>query len=854
MLRFLCIGLCLICGPLWPQDADDVVTGEIADIAAIQVSDPELISVPVEMVNQSWFTDRVGTALIHFETEVEEPDSFPRGVAGLSITDIEVQATPDSKLGKSTAVVRFLLRRAGVVTFPALDFLADGRVYRSLPQQIIVGEPVESDAMTVTLTPAKRRVYVGEPLRVNLSWRCNLEAGRLQALNYYPKFFNDSAVKIVIPRNTAPDNRQVGLPIGGRRVIATKTVGEAKSKNLGTLELPLYLSISEPGIYVLPSTRLECAYLAESIRNFGQYAAHFNNELFAPEDANTRYERFYAETEAIEIEVLPLPELGRLSEFSGLFTPVRVEVSVKPREVVVGELMQVEVQVFSDAPHGMIEFPEMNRQSGLRGRFLLDDQLDRLWRADGTTFRARVRALTTDVAAFPGLRIQTFDTECGEYAMLSTDPVPLSVASSDGQNFIDVSSYAGTQVSLVNQPEGVWHNLEANVMNDLFNKLVVALASWFWLLVLLGPLVFLLLLPFVRERRRRALDAHYRARIEAFLAFKKLPEKDSGKWAAFLQFLAVSFHSGKRAWTIEDSQRALESIGASEEDVEQILALHGSMDAEEFHPEHPQASLGNLNGIGKRVLQLIRKSALVLLLCGLAWPTDGQASDWVEAEVLFEQAMTAQAGSESAVALYAESALKFQTVAESGERPGEAWYNAGNAWFKTGALGRSIAAYRQAWIYRPFDSLLQDNLRAARALVLNDVPVEGNRWLDWPVTWLKALLVIVGFVFFGVVLVFLRYRKRRLLIISLLLGVLALSNLALLIHAWKESGRHGVVIMDEVFARKGPAYSYAKAFNEPLHDGLEFSLIEARGEWGLIALSDGRQCWVPLNQTQLLQY
>ena len=62
-----------------------------------------------------------------------------------------------------------------------------------------------------------------------------------------------------------------------------------------------------------------------------------------------------------------------------------------------------------------------------------------------------------------------------------------------------------------------------------------------------------------------------------------------------------------------------------------------------------------------------------------------------------------------------------------------------------------------------------------------------------------------------------------------------------------------MVILEEVTARKGPAYAYAQAFYEPLHDGLEFTLLDTRGDWGLIALPDGRQCWIVLTQAQLIQ-
>ena len=821
-------------------------------VEEVQAAELESVSVAVEMINQSWFTDRTGTAAIHFDDLVVTPESLPSGVKGLSFIDIEVREASDSRSDKSTVIIRFILRDTGIVTFPSLEFFSETKHYRTIPEQLAVGSVVRTEAMSLTLSPAKRQVYVGEPLRIDVTWQCDLEAGRLQALNYYPPFFNDSTVEIVIPRTTEVEQQQVGLPIGGRRVIGKRTLNEGNTKALGTVELPLYLRLSEPGVYTLPATRLECAYLNDGNRNFGQYAAHFNNSLFAPEESDARYERFSVETAPIEIEVLPLPAEGRASSFSGLFAPVRVEVAVTPEALKVGELMQAELKVFGDAPHGMIDLPRLSQQRGFRGRFLVDDDLGRVWRADGTTFRCRLRALTTGVEAFPSLHIQTFNPATGKYEMLTTEPVALNVAPQEGQEFIDLKSYKGVGVTLSNQSEGIWHNRKANRMNDLINTIVVCLASWFWLWLLLGVAGFLLMLPIARERRRRSLDGKYRARSESYAAFRKLAESDPAKWPAFLQFLAVSFDSEGKAWTVRDSEQALQVIGVSQEDTESVLALHREADEEDYSVQHPEAQLGALNAVGKRILGLLGKSALLLLLGMSSLPQTAKASDWSAAEQLFEQALAAQAGSDAAAALYAESALKFQATAESGERPGMAWYNAGNAWFQTGALGRSIAAYRQARHFRPFDSMLAENLGAARALALNDVPEQSAWWQQWPTVWLKAALLVLTVIFGICVLMTLRYRKRIGYIACLAMLLLCCLSAGLWLVSAQLSGRQGVVIVDSVLARKGPSYAYAAAFYEPLHDGVELTVQETRKEWVLVSLVDGRECWVPLSQVQLI--
>ena len=64
----------------------------------------------------------------------------------------------------------------------------------------------------------------------------------------------------------------------------------------------------------------------------------------------------------------------------------------------------------------------------------------------------------------------------------------------------------------------------------------------------------------------------------------------------------------------------------------------------------------------------------------------------------------------------------------------------------------------------------------------------------------------------------------------------------------------GAVVVDAIYAKKGPGYAYANAFNEPLHDGLEFILLQQRSDWAHVELSDGRQCWLPIGQVQFLEY
>ena len=204
--------------------------------------------------------------------------------------------------------------------------------------------PIRSDAMSLQLTPTKQQVYVGEPLRIDLTWSAAIEASRLKALRLYPEFFDNPDVDVVLPRNTSPEAARVGLPIGGRRVIATREVNEEQVQLLGQITLPIYLRFDKPGLHTLPETYLECALLDQPASGFARYAAYFNNSFFEATKPEEVYQRIFVTTPEQTIKVLPLPPTEQGALFSELFAPIDFEVSIQRNEVNIGELMELRLR------------------------------------------------------------------------------------------------------------------------------------------------------------------------------------------------------------------------------------------------------------------------------------------------------------------------------------------------------------------------------------------------------------------------------------------------------------------------------------------------------------------------------
>jgi len=88
--------------------------------------------------------------------------------------------------------------------------------------------------------------------------------------------------------------------------------------------------------------------------------------------------------------------------------------------------------------------------------------------------------------------------------------------------------------------------------------------------------------------------------------------------------------------------------------------------------------------------------------------------------------------------------------------------------------------------------------------------------------------------------------------ICLLLFLLFLGSL-LIDQYTRSTNRSGVIVASEVTARKGDGETYQPSFENPLHAGTDFKLVEERGKWLYIELQDGRRAWVPLKSAEFVE-
>jgi tetratricopeptide (TPR) repeat protein len=206
--------------------------------------------------------------------------------------------------------------------------------------------------------------------------------------------------------------------------------------------------------------------------------------------------------------------------------------------------------------------------------------------------------------------------------------------------------------------------------------------------------------------------------------------------------------------------------------------------------------------------------------------------------------------------LYAKSLLRFNLLVEEGDvRNGKLFYNIGNINFLLEDIGRAILNYRRAEQFIPNDPNLVKNLAYARNMRQDKLGIKDQKKIKQTLFFFhydfgtKTRLILFGisyvlfWIFAGLKIFSKRPYTSWVLTISLFFFLLFGTSLYVE-HHQSAASFEGVILAPEVIARQGDAESYQPSFEDPLHTGTEFILLEDRDAWWQIELPDGRNCWV----------
>ncbi len=254
----------------------------------------------------------------------------------------------------------------------------------------------------------------------------------------------------------------------------------------------------------------------------------------------------------------------------------------------------------------------------------------------------------------------------------------------------------------------------------------------------------------------------------------------------------------------------------------------------------------------KPVLRRCRASLTLAVVCLAAFTAPGAAPGAAPTEGAFDAANKLYEQGK-----YADAASAYEQMLKPGRVSAPLYFNLGNALFKSGHLGRAIAAYIQAQRLTPRDPDIRANLRFARDQAQGPTLLP-NRWQRWlgDLTLNEWSLLAAASVWIWLILqIFLQWRpalRQHLRGTVRSVGVVAVLLCACLWGAWYEIRleQTAIVVTAQAAVHRGPLQEASVAFTA--HDGAELRVLHHKDRWLEVTAGPGRLGWVRLKYVLVL--
>ena len=230
--------------------------------------------------------------------------------------------------------------------------------------------------------------------------------------------------------------------------------------------------------------------------------------------------------------------------------------------------------------------------------------------------------------------------------------------------------------------------------------------------------------------------------------------------------------------------------------------------------------------------------------------------------LLTTQVFFAQSGFENGNALYQkgkyqEAITAYESVFRTKKESAELYFNIGNCYYKLNKVAPAIYNYEKALLLNPNDAEIQNNLKFAQKLQIDDIKTVEKVGFNKLIqdftntfhynTWggiavglsIVFLLFFVGYYFSQITV------SKRLFFLGMFFVMLLLivSVAAAIFEKNQSNNDQPAVVFSEVVSVKSePKNSATDAF--VLHEGTKVYVIESLDNWDKIQLTDGNEGWI----------
>jgi tetratricopeptide (TPR) repeat protein len=608
------------------------------------------------------------------------------------------------------------------------------------------------------------------------------------------------------------------------------------------------------------------------------------------------------ESEAIELDVQPLPPDAPDSFYEGNIGQWRFEVTTDRTRAKMGQPLRIRVTVRGDGQIRRTALPELPAIEGARVAGTdekLDRKIDRGIVGGTKTVEYTLVPTREGTLTIPSLEFSYFDPKQEKYETIDTQPIEIEIR--------------GGSLALDHQapptPEPDDKREEADVLEALVAKLDapradVALTSskeplsrnpLFWALLALpglGVLALWLAGPLSKlaskQRSKRKRANPYKTALAKLAEADKKPPADKLDGVRAAVTIYVTDRAGVRAGAVSESTlpEHLEGLGVSSALAERVGELLRGLDEARYSPDQTakaaradelrdecEACLRELEG-ERRAKNWSAQSAAAVLLAlsvgaaGMLAPADAVAKG--DETKLVERAVQAQQQNQ-----WEQAADLWGEVNAAHPHAPDVLYNLGTALAHTGDYGLARLALERAALHDPGDEKIEKNrdlvhqivrlsqIERASGTVRENTTSEGLFW------WRLATSVsphffpwlLVGFTWLLLLGSLTRRRSSNLALRDAGLAIASISALAIVIVVGGWVARDyvvndvhpAVVVADGTQLREGPSeHAGLASIDTVLVPGVLLPVEDKRDGWVELGFADGSTAWTPRDNVAMV--
>ena len=785
------------------------------------------------------------TATVRGFDEEPVPDPPELEIAGSTVTyvgvspNVRTQLTIINGRRSESREVSFSYRwrvtaaEAKEYLVPALSVSQNDVVASSRAASFVAGEIETTDDMVVRLDLPSRTVWAGESFDVTIEW---LLLREVQNFEFSVPLFDVEGVR-VLARDAPGSRRYVPFDVGTEQTELPLVSDKHRenAKDYTRVQFPARVVLSSPGTFELDPVRVAAELVFPGRDRFGF--------------SNRRTQLYTARAQPHRLVVAPLPTASRPASFvNAIGTGFAFDVAASKTVVAAGEPIELTLTLRGTGLLEGLSLPALDGSDGLDpDQFgLLDLPNVGIDRDGAREFQAVVRVISPDVSEIPPLPFSFFDPEAAEYRTVYSAPIALSVRQGSVVDAADVAT-AVPRAELSpavssSPPRGNFSlngaNMALGPMTTSGSGGVVELYRYALAPLYVVPLLFL---AFVAYRRRTEADRGHKAVVRQ--AERVLDEALGATEAARRSAPAIVNAVRELARVMGRRDERMSEL----EEIEQ--AAFNPVLADKPVDDELKARLRERIGTWTvLVIVLLITPSLADRSIANAASNDQVAavSESMARSVYAEALETSDRTDRLRRFARAESAYR-ELVAERSDED-DLLADWGNAALGAETLGVAILAFRRALDENPANARARTNLAWVRDRLPVWLPRPQAATMDallfWRLWLADGLQLLLGAIAFAAAVLSLVPRVLGRGGSTVGTGVLIALWLMFVVPVLMDTADDGVVLTDGVTLRAADSVGAPASFANPLPAGTEVAILEQRGAWARVSLSDGSVGWL----------